>query len=136
MFGFLAFPFLCSIMRSSAGSPDGGLSSQQPTLPTGPHQFLQLCRECQMPKVGQVLVKRCIECGVEKPVAEFWKHRSTVDGYFNRCRTCAAPRSGPNATVRDEPGEGFKYCPRCKQTLPKNDFHRNRNGSQNYCKEC
>lgn len=92
-----------------------------------------------MPKVGQVLRKRCIECGVEKPVAEFWKHRSTADGYFNRCRMCAAPRTGPNAVVRDKPDEGVKYCPRCKKTRPKIEFQKNRtssDGCQNYCKEC
>jgi hypothetical protein len=84
--------------------------------------------------------KRCIECGELKDAkSSFWKHKNTKDGFFHRCAQCAAPRCGPNATIRNDDEDDVKYCPKCEQTLPKLMFDANRSdcsGRQGYCKEC
>ncbi len=80
--------------------------------------------------------KRCIECGQLKAASDFWKHNRSADGLFHRCAACCAPRVGPNAVVTDTVGEGFKFCPKCEQTLPKDRFHKHYAGLQAHCKSC
>ena len=34
------------------------------------------------------MLKKCNECGEEKPHSEFYKHPATKDGYLGQCKTC------------------------------------------------
>ncbi len=83
--------------------------------------------------------KQCIECSRVLALTEFWVHKRSADGRFHRCKTCAIPRTGPNATVTDAENQGVKFCPQCKQVLPKFKFHKNKrvsDGLQSRCADC
>ena len=50
--------------------------------------------------------KRCFECGVDKPLAKFYKHPSHVDGHMPRCKWC---HNGGQELIRR--GEEFRNEP-------------------------
>jgi len=35
-----------------------------------------------------MLAKICAKCGTEKPIDEFYKNKTTKDGFFRRCKSC------------------------------------------------
>lgn len=39
-----------------------------------------------------VTEKLCPDCGIRKPVAEFWRNKNTKDGLAFYCRTCMDAR--------------------------------------------
>ena len=53
----------------------------------------RVCKSCLRP-VDPSLPRRCSVCGIEKPLAEYFK-RSTGDGYRRDCMSCCAVRNTP-----------------------------------------
>ena len=33
-------------------------------------------------------MKKCIKCGAEKNIEDFYKHKEMSDGYLNKCKDC------------------------------------------------
>ena len=52
------------------------------------------------------MTKRCCECGVEKPLAKFYKHPAHLDGLMPHCRWC---HNGGQDLIRR--GEEFRSEP-------------------------
>lgn len=96
------------------------------------------------------LFKRCPDCGVEKAISDFNRNSARPDGLQFYCRDCFSRRSARNyrerrlrrgLAVRDRVAApaGHKYCPRCRQVRPHQQWHRNksaRDGFASYCKPC
>lgn len=102
------------------------------------------------PKSG---AKRCRDCGMVKPVSEFWRRKQSPDGLSLYCKECfglrnAASYRGRLAVQGREARPyrrysavpvGMKYCPTCGETKALSDFGRNRankSGVADYCKPC
>lgn len=98
--------------------------------------------------------KPCRDCGVTKPLEDFWANKLSPDGHALYCKPCFTIRNAASAERRakkqgrvvrkqksrvvDTP-EGMKFCPRCEQVLPLDDFVRNRStktGIGSYCRPC
>ena len=100
------------------------------------------------------LEKRCPDCGVAKPLVEFWRNRATADGYYAYCKACGRVRNAAAtlarraaaglSPARPRPStealpEGMKRCPDCRAVLPATAFVRNkshRDGVGSYCRPC
>ena len=37
---------------------------------------------------GEMRMKKCSKCGRELPISEFYRNRTTKDGYTDRCKEC------------------------------------------------
>lgn len=46
---------------------------------------------------GNQMYKKCMACGVSKPVSNFRKSNKTKDGYVNRCNDCIKPTGRPKS---------------------------------------
>jgi Recombination endonuclease VII len=94
--------------------------------------------------------KACSDCHALKPLSEFPRNRSRPDGHGIYCKLCFAVRyrehrerkaASEGRQIRElhRVELGFKYCPRCEQTLPIAAFGRNRasaDGATSYCRPC
>lgn len=98
--------------------------------------------------------KICRDCGLELPIDEFWKRKASPDGLSLYCKACfkfrnraarEARASAEGRILTRQEGRtvavapGMKYCPRCRQVLPLQDFVRNRStstGYGGYCRPC
>jgi len=90
-------------------------------------------------------MKRCGGCKQDLAVECFYRASKSGDGLQSRCMECqktslrlrvAAKRLATVASLSDPTG---KLCPRCREVLPWDRFHKNRsNGDerQAYCKDC
>jgi hypothetical protein len=95
-------------------------------------------------------VKRCRDCGEDKPLEQFSPAKKNRDGRTSYCRDClrvrhqryrdaqagGAPRrrTGARASSAD-----VKWCPACQQELPRTSFGKNRSnadGLTGYCRPC
>lgn len=97
--------------------------------------------------------KRCRDCGQVKPAAEFWRRKQSPDGLALYCRECFGLRNAANyrktqAAIGKETRvyrrhsavpDGMKYCARCGEIKPIDDFGSNRaepSGRASYCRPC
>jgi hypothetical protein len=94
--------------------------------------------------------KRCPDCGDFKPLTEFVLNKRRRDGRGTYCRVCFNERSrrhrekraedlGVPYRRRREVPAGHKYCPRCAEPKPLEEFGRNRSardGLTAYCRPC
>lgn len=39
-------------------------------------------------------MKTCRECGINKPINEYYKHEAMADGHLNKCKSCVKSRVG------------------------------------------
>ena len=37
-------------------------------------------------------MKTCRECGIEKPMTEYYEHKGMTDGHLNKCKSCVRSR--------------------------------------------
>ena len=96
------------------------------------------------------MTKRCPDCGQDLPLTDFVLNKRRSDGRGTYCRQCFNARSrahreklaaeeGRVLRSRREAPKGYKYCPRCKRTVPVGDFGSNRSardGRTAYCRPC
>jgi len=94
--------------------------------------------------------KRCPDCQVTKPVAEFSLNAARPDGLQFYCKACYSRRAansyrgrqrrkGKAVRERVVVPDGHKHCPRCRETKPLTEWHRNSrqsDGLTSYCKAC
>jgi hypothetical protein len=93
--------------------------------------------------------KRCRDCGVTKPVAEFGRNRERPDGLAVYCKPCFRDRSNQyyekkraaqgRQVRRRLQVPGAKRCASCDEIKPLTQFHRARSqsgGYNCYCKTC
>lgn len=87
--------------------------------------------------------KTCLYCKETKSVLEFHKHQgSTKDGYNENCKVCSKIKSKEKIErikAREKIIPETKFCNKCKQTKPINDFGtliKSIDGHNSICKEC
>ena len=47
-------------------------------------------------------MKVCFRCGAEKPLTEYYKHKSFADGHLNKCKSCAKSDARENRAKKLE----------------------------------
>ena len=89
--------------------------------------------------------KVCTKCGMEKPLDEFYKTKTSKDGYRGTCISCFSENSKTNfEKIRKIPIEErdipeFKICKKCGIIKPINEFRKDKlkkDGHQSHCKIC
>jgi hypothetical protein len=95
-------------------------------------------------------LKRCRDCGEDKPLGAFSPSTKSRDGRVSYCRPCLAERhkkyrrakaasEGRQVRERRDVPDGHRWCPDCKTAKPLSDFPRNRSGRGGYggyCRPC
>ena len=97
-----------------------------------------------------MILKRCPDCGRDKPLESFANNRAQPDGKAFYCRSCFNVRAaaayrrkqerlGRSVRERVAVPSGYKWCPDCTEAKPLDDFHRalrQSGGRASYCKAC
>ena len=95
-------------------------------------------------------MKRCPDCGADKPLGDFSPAARRADGRALYCKSCMSLRSqvsyrkkqaaaGRSVRVREQLPDGHRRCPDCGQVKPLDQFPRtasSRDGRHTYCKPC
>ena len=88
-------------------------------------------------------MKKCYNCGEEKPTTEFYKNKSKIDGLSTECRACkkqqACAYRAKNVEQVDKPIVENKVCSSCKIEKPSSEFGKNKtkcDGLATECKKC
>ena len=50
--------------------------------------------------------KKCICCGIEKDISEYYSHPGTADGHLNKCKECCKKQNRERAKKVSE----YKKC--------------------------
>lgn len=80
--------------------------------------------------------KRCSRCGRIKPLPQFYKHKTAIDGIRDRCHDC---RRRPAQIQLQDWSCVTKQCVRCKRTLKITSFPTltsQRHRFSAYCEDC
>lgn len=92
-----------------------------------------------------MLERKCLDCGVLKPLADFHRSRAKSNGHSSYCKTCDSARckaryKSEEIEIRQQlKNQGLKKCPRCAEVKPLGDYYRVSrlsNGRAAFCKEC
>lgn len=93
-----------------------------------------------------IKTKRCGHCNQVKPVSEFNKQKSTINGYYCWCKQCVKKRKEtlPQRSVEEiladpESYTKTKMCNQCKQVKTLSEFHVHKgvkDGHRCICKQC
>lgn len=96
-------------------------------------------------------MKKCRLCKKEKSLDEFYKRKSSKDGYRNECKECLKQKEKDrrNRNKEENKKKHYKYrknnlsevkaCMQCGKEKELKHFHKNpehKDGSQSYCKDC
>jgi prophage antirepressor-like protein len=106
-----------------------------------------ICKPCRVERQAEILVekkknyvekteKECNKCHDTLPLDDFYRDKSLVDGYMNKCKPChnATQKKAQKTTVATE-----KKCTSCKNTKPIDEFYKaskSPDGHSIYCKPC
>ena len=92
--------------------------------------------------------KQCSACQETKLITEFFKLNHHTDKYYSECKLCTKKRQKliserhkerNSSLSKEELFRGTKICPKCKNKLPKNLFHKNisrPDGVSSHCRIC
>jgi hypothetical protein len=95
-------------------------------------------------------MKRCRDCGEDKPLEDFSPAKKAADGRTSYCRGCLRLRHQRYRDARNggvparrstawASSAAVKWCPGCRQELDRERFGRNRSSSDGlttYCRPC
>lgn len=83
--------------------------------------------------------KCCRRCKKVKPISEYGKNPTSLDGYFHVCKLCVHYRRIPDNEYFENVTKGLNYCFRCKQWKILDEFVKNSRsiiGVGSVCIEC
>ena len=75
-----------------------------------------------------MVLKKCVKCDIVKELSEFYKDKSSSDGFDNRCRVC---ENKTRVLFRETLTEST--CTKCGLTKPISEFYK---GKVTRCSEC
>lgn len=105
------------------------------------------CKECRGAKFGSRNVvkagkKRCYKCNEYLPLDDihFHKGKNRKDGFNACCKKCQGQGYGvKRLNMVYKTKEGYKFCSKCKEEKPLDDFSNNVHGNQgrdSNCRKC
>lgn len=60
-------------------------------------------------------MKTCKQCGIEKPMTEYYQHKGMADGHLNKCKSCVRSRV---ANYSEKNIEKIKHYDKIRSKLP------------------
>ncbi len=83
--------------------------------------------------------KRCLRCGEEIPLTQFYSDKRKKDGKSPYCKKCSAEMKGHTYTPPEDFPEGQRRCTKCKEIKSLEEFHKTAKGTfgrSAVCKKC